>query len=318
MPAGATSLSAARSPAPTLRHWFTAARLPFSSVAVAPFLAGAFIAWRSGRAVELLPVLVGALAVLLITSGCHLLGEATDQVEDRLTRETGRTRFSGGTLLVADGVISERSARRAAAGCFLAALALGAFVCWLRADWRLAALGSLGILAAALYSLPPVRLAGRGLGELTIAFTYGWLTIATGFLAASGAMPRHGWFLALPQALAIFMVIFLNEFPDHAPDRAAGKRNLVVRLGPERAARLYGLAALLLFASLLGLLVVHNETGLVARLAALPALLLAARLGADVAIMGVWHSVATIEPHCRRGVILNHLVTLAIAALAAA
>ena len=305
-------------PSASVRNWMTAARLPFSSVAVAPFLAGGFIAWRSGREVEPLLAGAGALAVMLITSGCHLLGECYDQVEDRLTRIHGRTAFSGGTLVVADGAIAPGAARAAGAILFLAALGLGLGLSMARADWRLAALGALGIASAALYSLPPVRLVRCGAGELLIAFCYGWLTLTSGYLTAPGALPEFSWFFAMPQALAIFMVILLNEFPDREPDRIAGKRNLVVRLGPGRAARLYGLAALLLAAAMFAVWVVFRRAALLWLPAALPAAMLAGALGWEVALRGVWRSAASVEPHCRRGIVLNHLVTLGLAALVTA
>jgi 1,4-dihydroxy-2-naphthoate octaprenyltransferase len=50
--------------------------------------------------------------------------------------------------------------------------------------------------------------------------------------------------MAIPIGLTILNVILLNEFPDYTADSATGKANLVVRLGRERAAFLYGLISL--------------------------------------------------------------------------
>gem|GEM_PF-3507126 len=87
---------------------------------------------------------------------------------------------------------------------------------------------------------------------MLIGFCYGWLPVAVGFyLQREGFVPAvHG--VALPIAFSIFNVILVNEFPDYPADRAVGKRNLVVRLGRERASRVYLLVALLTGASLLG------------------------------------------------------------------
>jgi 1,4-dihydroxy-2-naphthoate octaprenyltransferase len=38
----------------------------------------------------------------------------------------------------------------------------------------------------------------------------------------------------LPSALLIALVLYINQFPDLRADAATGKRNLVVRLGPDR------------------------------------------------------------------------------------
>ena len=72
-----------------------------------------------------------------------------------------------------------------------------------------------------------------------IAFCYGWLPVATAFyIQTSYIHPLIHW-ISLPIVLTIFNVILLNEFPDYEADKAVGKRNLLVRLGPERSLILF-------------------------------------------------------------------------------
>jgi 1,4-dihydroxy-2-naphthoate octaprenyltransferase len=51
--------------------------------------------------------------------------------------------------------------------------------------------------------------------------------------------------MALPIGLSIFNVVLLNEFPNHAADLAAGRTNLLTRLGTQKGRALYGLIAIL-------------------------------------------------------------------------
>jgi 1,4-dihydroxy-2-naphthoate octaprenyltransferase len=46
---------------------------------------------------------------------------------------------------------------------------------------------------------------------------------------------------AIPVALLIAAVLYINEFPDYTADKQVGKNTLVVRLGRERAVLLYAL-----------------------------------------------------------------------------
>jgi 1,4-dihydroxy-2-naphthoate octaprenyltransferase len=101
-----------------------------------------------------------------------------------------------------------------------------------------------GLLGGFFYSARPVRWVSTGAGELWIAFCYGWLPVATGYYLQVGAVAPLVHWLSIPIGLTIFNVILLNEFPDYPADSAVGKRNLVVRLGPERAAVLYALVSL--------------------------------------------------------------------------
>jgi 1,4-dihydroxy-2-naphthoate octaprenyltransferase len=89
-----------------------------------------------------------------------------------------------------------------------------------------------------------VRWVSTGLGELWIAFCYGWLPVAVGYYLQVGEVAPLVHWLAVPIGLTIFNVILFNEFPDYPADSAAGKTNLVVRLGRERASFLYGLTSL--------------------------------------------------------------------------
>ncbi len=77
--------------------------------------------------------------------------------------------------------------------------------------------------------------------------------VQTGYLSAP--------LLHVAMALGLLVAAFLwiNEFPDYRADRQAGKNNLVVRLGPERAAVGYVLIVTTGYAWLL-LTVMHYPT----------------------------------------------------------
>jgi 1,4-dihydroxy-2-naphthoate octaprenyltransferase len=109
----------------------------------------------------------------------------------------------------------------------------------------------MGALGGFFYSARPVRWVSRGIGELWIAFCYGWLPVAVGYYLQVGRVAPLVHWLAVPVGLTIVNVIVLNEFPDYQADLATGKANLVVRLGRERAAYLYGLISLLSWGAVL-------------------------------------------------------------------
>jgi 1,4-dihydroxy-2-naphthoate octaprenyltransferase len=111
-------------------------------------------------------------------------------------------------------------------------------------------LGLTGAFAGYYYSTAPFRWVKRGFGELLIGFCYGWLPVAMAFYLQTGSFhPLASW-LSVPIGCTIFNVILLNEFPDYRGDSQAGKRNLTVRLGLDRASHLYGVATLLAWAFL--------------------------------------------------------------------
>jgi len=303
-------------PGSSLKRWLIAMRLPFTTVALAPFAVGVYLAHAHGTLLSPAASGAGLLAVLLICVGCYLTGEISDQREDLLTLQHGRSKFAGGTLLVAQGELASRAVARVVVLCFLGALALGLVVATVhRAPW-LFALGLFGAASALLYSLPPVRLVSRGLGELLIAVCYGWLTLVTGYASAAGALPPHSLSLALPMALTIFNVILINELPDYEADAGAGKRNLLQRVGKPAGVWIYALSNLATAAALIALWLAFRPGRLDLLFAVVPAALLALGLAVSVALLGLWRVPAAMEKVCGLSIVLNLLASIEVGVLA--
>ena len=109
-----------------------------------------------------------------------------------------------------------------------------------------------GFLGAYFYVGPPIRWACRGFGELTIALCYGPFMVLGSYYVQTRAVAFVPFFVSLISGVSIFCLAILNEIPDYYQDMLVGKRNLVVRLGKEKAIVLLKLALTVLFA-LLGL-----------------------------------------------------------------
>jgi len=295
--------------------WLTALRLPFTTVAVVPFGIGVYLAYANGRAISLQASLAGALAVFLLCIGCYLIGEVTDQAEDSKTVAVGRTPFSGGTLAVVNGRLAPGNDMTAAALSFAAAALLGLYIFSVRPEPWLMGLGACGALAAVLYSLPPVRLVKRGVGEVLIGVCYGWMPLVAGYGCAAGGMPPRSYLFCLPVVLSIFNVILLNEFPDYDPDRSTGKRNLLVRLGRERGAQIYAVASLLTAITLVILWYYYRPLSAVHLALVLPGALLALVLAQQVLCARRWSSNLTIERVCGLTILLNHIASLTVGGL---
>jgi 1,4-dihydroxy-2-naphthoate octaprenyltransferase len=152
------------------------------------------------------------------------------------------------------------------------------------------------------YSTRPVRWVSRGWGELWIAFCYGWLPVAVGYYLQAGRIAPLVHWLSAPIGLTIFNVILLNEFPDYPADLAAGKTNLAVRLGPERAAYLYSLASLGSWTTML----LSLGHGVPARALWLYLPILGLSLMLVVWVMrGRWRDRVTLERLCAANLVVN-------------
>jgi 1,4-dihydroxy-2-naphthoate octaprenyltransferase len=221
--------------------WFVLARPPFHSVGVLPFVLGNVLAWRLTGRFRWVIGGWGTLGVVLVMLATYYAGEYWDYAEDALSSKFGRSRFAGGSGVLQEGLLPRHAALWGSL--VSVALALGvALVLWLGYEtgpWTVP-FALLGLLGGFFYSTRPVRWVSTGVGELWIAFCYGWLPVAVGYYLQVGKIAPLVHWIAVPIGLTIFDVILLNEFPDYRADSATGKANLAVRLGRERAAWLYG------------------------------------------------------------------------------
>jgi 1,4-dihydroxy-2-naphthoate octaprenyltransferase len=228
------------------KDWFQLSRPLFHSVGVLPFILGLTLSWRFGNPINWPVFLLGLLAVILVMLSTYYAGEAYDIREDTTTWSEGGNPFSGGSGIVVKGRIPPRQVKRASLSAVLAAILLGIFLQFglKTGPWTLP-LGLTGAIAGYYYSTPPLRWVKRGIGEFIIAFCFGWLPVATAFYLQTGSLHPLILWLSIPIGCTIFNVILLNEFPDYTGDRQAGKNNLVVRLGLDPAAGIYGVVTVL-------------------------------------------------------------------------
>jgi 1,4-dihydroxy-2-naphthoate octaprenyltransferase len=198
---------------------------------------GAALAAYAGAVVDWHRYLWGQLAVTAIQLATHYANDYFDVVADRANATP--TRWSGGSRVLVDGTFPPRVALGAALALMAVALGVAArFATGLFAASAAPQVLLMGALAWS-YSAPPLRLCGRGLGELTTALVVTFFVPLLGFVLQAGVARPLVLLAVLPLCAFQFVMLLAIEFPDAAGDAATGKRTLVVVLGGRWAARLY-------------------------------------------------------------------------------
>ncbi len=228
------------------KAWLTLLRMPFQLVGILPYIVGSLLLLRMIKVFNIPVFLWGLLAVMLIMTATYFNGEVYDINEDRLSEKLEGNRFSAGTQVLVNELISPRKVKRVsywAVG--FALLVLFALSFYYRIGPWIIPLGITGVIAGFYYSKPPFRWVQRGMGELLIGYSYGWLPVAVGAYLQTGRINPLVHWVSFPIICAIFNVILINEFPDYPADIQVHKKNLVVRLGKERCAVIYAMVALI-------------------------------------------------------------------------
>ena len=192
-----------------------------------------------------------------------------------------RTPFSGGKRVLVEGLLTRGQTIGIAAVTYLLGIAIGIVIVVYREPMVLW-LGMIGVGAAYYYNAAPLRLAYRGLGELTVAFCYGPLICCGMYLVQQGTVTPQVIALSLPLGLLIGAFLWINEFPDVHADQKANKKTLVVRMGPRQASRVFAMILVTTFILLAELpFLGFPRSVLIACIAIPPAYMAAQRLWVD-------------------------------------
>ncbi|HDY83365.1 MAG: 1,4-dihydroxy-2-naphthoate octaprenyltransferase [Gammaproteobacteria bacterium] len=180
------------------------------------------------------------LGVFCVEVAKNASGEVVDYDSgtDLAVDAIDRSPFSGGKRVLVDELLTHNQTRTIAAVFFLTAIIIGLIIAGLR-DWRVLVPGVIGIGLAWYYHGGTLRLSYHGLGEFAVALAYGPLVVCGTYFVQTGYLSAPLLHASLALGLLVAAFLWINEFPDYLADRQAGKRNLVVRLGRQRAALWY-------------------------------------------------------------------------------
>ena len=225
--------------------WIAALRLQFYPMTWLAFTLGALLA-RGQKPLAVPAYLLGFLALFLLEAATVFLNDWFDFDSDRRNLNAGP--FTGGSRVLVDGRLDRAAMKK---GIGLSVLLSAAAVSGLLATAPAFATGDIVTLYALFavlalgYTVPPLKLSHRGLGEFDVALTHSAGAILAGYLTQGGSVYASApWLLALPLGLSILPSILLAGLPDRRADQAAGKHTLVVILGASRTLRLATLASL--------------------------------------------------------------------------
>ncbi len=203
-----------------------------------PYFLGQAIAFNVQGGLDRLHFWLGLVGIFLVLAAVELFNEYFDAKE-------------GG-----DRIFSQEQPEIPGWFFKLGILSLGlAFVVGLyltlQTGWLVLLFAFFGFLGAYFYVGPPIRWAYRGFGEMVIGLCYGPFMLLGSYYIQTQKIDFTPFFVSIISGLSVFCLAILNEIPDYYQDRLVGKRNLVVRLGKQRAILLLKLSLASVFTLLI-------------------------------------------------------------------
>lgn len=233
-----------------LRRLLLATRPAFLTASVLPVLVGTSWGYKVAGALDWTALLLALASIVFIHAAANVLNDVFDDLggSDRNNDERIFP-FTGGSRFIQNGVMSVRQMAVWGGVLLILGMAVGAALV-AHKGMVVLLLGLVGVALGLLYSIPPVQLNARGLGELAVGAGFGILPVTGAAWLQSGISIVGALVLSLPIACWVMAILLMNEVPDLKADQAVGKHTLVVRLGLSRTRLLYLLVQLLAFAVL--------------------------------------------------------------------
>jgi len=218
-------------------------------------LVGSCAALASGAAFHWPLFLLALVGIMALHAGANAVNDYCDHLSGNDWVNTNPTPFSGGRRFIQQGLLTPRATLATGLAFLGVGAAAGLVILAMTRSLFILGIGLAGILGALFYTAKPVQLAYRGIGEVVIALLFGLLPVYGSYMLQTRRIDAVPLGPALIVSALIFLVIFVNEFPDRRADAQVGRRTLVVRLGVPRCARLYRLALVCTYAVATGMLV---------------------------------------------------------------
>lgn len=214
-----------------LAAWLKAVRFQFYPMTWIVYTLGALEGARGSGGFSFSLYWIGYAALFFLEFAAVLSNEIFDLPTDSLNRNFGP--FTGGSRVLVTGELSISEVRQGAFLALLTALLWVAFLLGGTLRTVQAAVVFAVLTGMALgYTIPPLRLVYRGLGELTVAATHSFGVMVSGYIFQGGnGSDPFVWIAGAPVFLAVFSAIILAGLPDLEADRSVSKKTLAVLLG---------------------------------------------------------------------------------------
>lgn len=218
-------------------NWLKAIRLQFYPMTCVAYATGAFAAENFGYGYNRSVFWIGYLWLFLLEAATVLTNDYFDVKSDEQNKFFSP--FTGGSRVLVDKLLSFREVKNGIwTALILSFTVLGILLSIIPGNISPVLLACVVLFVLAIgYTVPPLRLSYRGLGEFTVGLTHSFAVVVCGYIFQGGRIDdAFPWLLSVPMFLAVLPSIIMSGIPDYDADKAASKKTLAVRSGKKGAA----------------------------------------------------------------------------------
>lgn len=228
-----------------LSVWFRVIRVRFLLASVIAVSVGLALTWQQNSSIDLLDAILIFAGVMALHASVDLLNDFWD-FKRGIDTKTKRTKMSGGTGVLPEGLLKPSSVYRAGIVFLIIGSVIGSYFVITHGIIIGVILG-FAILSIYFYS---TKIVDSGLGEFFVAVKGSMIVIGT-FFIQSGEITIESILGGIVVGVLSSLVLFIASFPDHDADKSKGRKSLVIAVGKEKAAKLFWIFPLISYITII-------------------------------------------------------------------
>jgi len=235
-----------------LSVWLRAIRIKFLLASVISVSLGLSLAWYAGSSIDIFHALLTFAGVISLHASVDLLNDYWD-FKRGIDTKTKRTKMSGGTGVLPEGLLKPKSVYLAGIGFLILGAIIGIYFVMIFGITIGLILG-FAILSVYFYS---TKIVNWGLAEVFVTIKGTLIVVGTFFIQSQG-IDDFSIFAGIVVGLLSSLVLFVTSIPDHDIDKEKGRRTLIIIFGKSNSVKTFSIFPILIY----GVIIFGVMTGL--------------------------------------------------------
>ena len=213
--------------------WLRVIRVRFLLASIIAVSVGLALHWSQNGSIDYLDLILTFAGVMALHASVDLLNDYWD-FKRGIDTKTTRTKMSGGTGVLPEGLLKPSSVYRAGVAFLIIGSLIGSYFVMTHGILIAIILG-FAILSIYFYS---TKIVDSGLGEFFVAVKGSMIVIGT-FFIQSGEVNIESILAGIVIGTLSSLVLFIASFPDHDADKSKGRKTLVIVVGKKKAIKIF-------------------------------------------------------------------------------
>jgi len=228
-----------------LSVWLRVIRVRFLLASVIAVSVGLSLNWWQNSSIDPLDAILIFFGVMALHASVDLLNDYWD-FKRGIDTKTKRTKMSGGTGVLPEGLLKPSSVYRAGVAFLIIGSVIGGY--FVITDGIIVGI-ILGFAILSIYFYS-TKIVDSGLGEFFVAVKGSMIVIGTYYIQ-SGEITIESILGGIIVGILSSLVLFIASFPDHDADKSQGRKSLVIAVGKEKAAKLFWIFPVLSYCAII-------------------------------------------------------------------